>query len=183
MYSLYVHNKHNQDWSDNSYNKIMTFNNDNIEAFLSNLNYYNTLDYDISISKDGLIPNNENNLGMHKIDFSIRENYENTMKKFEDMLRLMFNGSLDKYEPKFMSIIVKTDVFCIRLVCKKYVNGMFEDILKRISGGENNLKTCREFHNEIGDMPTFRKQKTLTKPIYVKKFTNGNEDTYKKKKK
>lgn len=175
MLNFYVHNKHNSDWSDKSYDKIITITKENIDDIINNIVFFNTIDYDIMISKGDNIPNNENNIGMHKVDISIRENYERTMTKFIDIIRMFMDGKLDKYNPKFISLIVKTDVFCIRFVSEKY-DDCFNYIIHSISGEENE-KTCMEFHNLISNTQTFRKQKVLTKPIYRKKFINGTEDT------
>ena len=119
-YSVYVHNKHNNDWSDKSYSKLLTLNNNNTNDFLLGLHFYNTLDYDITISRDGLIPSNENNAGKHRTELSIREKYGSAMKKFVDIYRLIASGKLDNYNPRFISFIVKTDVFCVRFVSDNY---------------------------------------------------------------
>lgn len=181
-YSVFVHNKHNTDWSDKSYDKLLTLNEDNTNNFLLGLYYYNTLDYDIMISRDDVIPNNENNIGMHRTELSIREKYEKVMDKFIDIYRLIADGKLDKYKPRFLSFIVKTDIFCIRFVSELYDTNLYPYIIHSISG-EDNEKTCKEFHNDICGTPTYRKQKVITKEFYRKKFTNGREDTYKKKNK
>ena len=42
MYALYIHNKHDTDWSDKSYHKIMIFDDTKFNQFTNGLNYYNT---------------------------------------------------------------------------------------------------------------------------------------------
>ena len=179
-YSVYVHNKHNNDWSDKSYSKILTLNNDNTNDFLLGLHFYNTLDYDITISRDGLIPSNENNAGKHRTELSIREKYGSAMKKFIDIYRLIASGKLDNYNPRFISFIVKTDVFCVRFVSDNYDDKLFPYLINSISGIDNDL-TCKEFHNTITTGFTQRKQKTYTRNFYKNKFVNKSEDTYKRK--
>lgn len=168
MYALYIHNKHDTDWSDKSYHKIMIFDDTKFNQFTNGLNYYNTMDYDITISKNDLIPNNENNVGMHRIDFSFRDTYENIIIKFCDMIKMMYNGDIDKYKPKFMSLIVKTDLACVRLVTEYYSPNIYTMVLKSITGGESNFNVTKEFHNEIGSERTHRKEKTWTKDRQIK---------------
>lgn len=144
-FSVFIHNKHNSDWSDASYENVFNFRNSNemnIKKMIENFENCNIIDYDIFITKNNILPNNENNFGTYKIDISIMDNQDRVIQTFKNIYNFLIQNNFyivnDKngfrYEFRYIGIILKDDLCCIRLNVKK-----FDDYIKNLLISKGNL--------------------------------------------
>lgn len=130
VYSLYIHDKHNQDWSNSSYENVFDFNNSNetnIKKLIDNFENCNIIDYDVYITKNHIIPNNENNYGTFKVEISIVDKQKRVIEIFKNLFNFLIKNNFTiinknnnfKYDFRFIGIILKDDLCCIRLNLKK----------------------------------------------------------------
>ena len=117
---IYVRDHHSKDWSDKSYLKVLRINQKNVDEIINDYDKYNLFDNDIYVSLNGIIPSNEYNYGCMSIDLSIRLPYEGVIEAFKTFFWAFYNNEMVKYNPHFITIVIKDDVVCIRIVCENY---------------------------------------------------------------
>jgi len=128
-YSVFIHYKHNKDWSEKSWIKLLDLNDvDNIGSFLSTISEFNVIDYDIYISKKNVIPIEENLDRHYRSDCTINDNYINVLDKFKDILVLLLTNQIE-YNIDCIGLILKDTLFCIKIVSDPLQEQQYRNII------------------------------------------------------
>lgn len=158
-YCLYIHNKHNKDWSEKSWIRLLDFDNEEmIGVFIDTIMEYNTIDYDFYISKKNLIPIEENVKNHYRSDITISEEYKHVIAKFTDILILLFTNQI-KYNIDFIGLIIKNNLCCIKIVSNPSMKYKVYNELN-----DNNYPIVKDILNKITDKPVIMGD--ITKHIY-----------------
>ena len=148
VYSVVIHDKHNSDWTDKSYENVFYFD-DKDDDNIKNMIYYfencNIIDYDIFICKNNCIPNNENNYGLYRIDISIIDNQNIVCNKFKKIFNYFIDNNFIINNKNYycsiqcIGIILKDYLCCIRIIMDKF-NNYINDFLVNIGDLNENDK-------------------------------------------
>lgn len=147
VYSVIVHNKHNDDWSNSSYELVFSFNDfrdKNIFNMVNKFENVNLIDYDVFVCKNNNIPNNENNYNKYKVDISIIDVQERVIDTFKKLFNYLNKNNFVitlkkqfKYYVSSIGVILKDDLCCIRIYIDKFDNYIKEFIIETGELNEN----------------------------------------------